>query len=96
MADRTLPVAAGPGLIMVCVNSGIDGDVQAELTVTLTAIEGKASEYPTHYVCHACIFVTTLHSRYAVQKHVIIFGPSTSFLTVQRNQRISHLLTHQR
>lgn len=54
MVDRTLSVAAGPGLIMVCVNSGIDGNVQAELTVTLTAIEGKASEYPTHYVCHAC------------------------------------------
>ena len=44
MAVSTLPVAAGAGPIMVCVNSGISGNVSTDLTVTLTAIEGKASE----------------------------------------------------
>lgn len=37
-------VAEGVGNIMVCVDSGITGNVETVLIATLTASEGKASE----------------------------------------------------
>lgn len=45
MAVTADSVVEGIGSIMVCVNSGITGDVEIPLTVTLAASEGKASEW---------------------------------------------------
>ena len=40
-------IAPGPTPIQVCVESGILGNIERELMVTLDIIDGKASEY-TH------------------------------------------------
>jgi len=45
MATSTDSVIEGMGYIVICVNPGICGIVETALTVTLTAIEGKASKW---------------------------------------------------
>ena len=47
--DATVNPSESDGSVNVCVNPGITGEVQADLTVTLDANDGKASE--------CCIFV---------------------------------------
>ena len=60
--DETNP---GPATAEVCVVSGITGDIELELVVTLDITDGKAGKYPTLHIwplkksltpfhCHAC------------------------------------------
>lgn len=44
MAVSADSVVEGVGSIMVCVDSGISGNVETALTTTLTVVEGGASE----------------------------------------------------
>ena len=44
------------GSVSICVESGVTQGFQAVLTVTLSAIDGKASELQYYvYVCYVCI-----------------------------------------
>lgn len=50
MVTSSATVAEAVGNIMVCVDSGIIGNVETALTATLLATEGKASECLVAYV----------------------------------------------
>ena len=54
------PAIEGLGSVMVCVDSGISGDVELALTATLSASEGKASEYKLHFVL-SCKYICVMY-----------------------------------
>ena len=79
MAVSADSVVESVGSIMLCVNSGISGNVELALTATLMASEGKASEYKLHFVLsYKHNFMYVVYS----SKHFTIFCKSIIFSIV--------------